>query len=226
MIKLFNKIIAILILLNVVSCGRYMSSPRIGFFNMSDDYVYEINGRWNGYYVNGYDKLSPGGTPSLSFNVKYPSHFFGPVHLQFRNAKGELITKDFAFTKDRLPNTRYHNFDNVYIFFTQNGMEILTDKEGRSKKHPQHLKEIENNLQRTAKFGREYDIACSKGSATSIYTIRELPLSQSECRAKMPIYRPENMARINQYRKLYDAYEAKKTEAAREYKEKKAKENI
>ena len=214
--NLLKKFLFIALFVNVVACGRYMSSPGIWFFNMSDDYIYTVRGNWSGYYVLGNTELPPGDSPSQNLILKNQSDIFGPVHLQFKNAKGELIQKDFTFTKDQLPDTKYHNFDHIYIFLTQDGFEIFTRGRGEEKSE-----EILEKRRKVTQLGREHDIVCSKGPITSL-TIASTNkrLSINECKKLMPIYKPENMPRINQYRKLYDAYEAQRLENVRQRKEK------
>ncbi len=155
--KLFPITLLIIFMINVASCKSYESSPSIWYFNMSDDYINNIEVNWNGYYFPKIDNY-PGQSASFNFDFSHSSEFFGPVHLQWQNAKGELIKKDFIFTKDQLPNTKHHDFDNVYIFLRQDGMELFTQgqKEQRSQ-------EIIERRKKVVKFGQEFKKLCPNG---------------------------------------------------------------
>jgi hypothetical protein len=202
---LLRKVLFVLFCLNIFSCGRYMSSPSIWFFNMSDDYIYSTNGVWNGYFVLGGSELEPGDIPSENLILKHQSDIFGPVRLQFTNAKGELITKDFIFTKDQLPNSRYHNFDNIYIFLTQNGVELFTQGQKESES-----KAVSENWYKTKQLSRDFSTIC--------------PHNRYNCHDLMPIYKPSNMPKINQARKIYEEQEKQRLKNIEEYHKRKAKE--
>ncbi len=214
--NLLSKILFIAIFLNIISCATYESSPSIWFFNMSDDYIYEVGGKWNGQRILGQHHMNPGDIPSENLIVKHPSDFFGPVHIEFTNAKGKLITNDFTFTKDKLPDTRHHNFDHVYIFLTQEGMEIYPRGQKEDKSDIVH-----ENWQQVLKLTREYDAVCTEEPITKLSQVH----GHNDCKKYMPIYQPSNMAKLNQYRKLYDAYEKQRLENVRKYREKKDQQN-
>jgi len=157
--RTYLKIVLLFLSLNLSGCCcRYMSSPAIWMFNLSDNFIYDVRGDWNGYGIRATDELSPGGPPSFSFNVKYQSDIFGPVKLTWKNAKGEIIIKEFEFKKHQLPNTRHHNLDHIYLFFTQDDLEIFT--EGRGQQEPQEVKE---RWQKAKEFSKEFRKKCPQG---------------------------------------------------------------
>lgn len=208
-------ILSIIFMTNIASCASYESSPAISFFNISDDYVYKVRGNWSGYYVLGNSQLIPGDSPSLNLVISNASDFFGPVHLEWTNAKGELIKKDFTFTKDQLPNTKHHNFDHVYIFLTQDAMELFTRGQ-REKDSP----EIQERKVKARQLSREYNAVCREKPITSLAEIWG-SIGGDECKKFMPIYQKSNMAKLTRYRNLYDKDEAQRLENIRKYHEQK-----
>ena len=141
------KILLSLLVLNITACVQ-PSSPAIGFVNLSNDYIRNIEGDWNGYYLHGATNLIPGGTSSQNFNVESKSHIFGPVWLKWENAAGKKFRKDFVFKKEELPTyvksdrerarikrEHYKNSDTILgdktyarvnFYFTQDGVEYIT----------------------------------------------------------------------------------------------------
>ncbi len=235
------KILSIIFMMNIVSCKTYESSPAIWLFNMSDDYITYVRGNWNGMRMAGheagdYSPLIPGAGGSENLIVSDPSQIFGPVHLQWYNAKGVLIQKDFTFTKDQLPNTKHHNFDHIYIFLTQDDMELFS--RGQGKPSPRQ-KEMDKMRKKVKQLQREYKITCSKGTLKtsfaealknpnqSIAELKQKPMTLAECKKMMPIYQPKNIPRIEMLRKLEEAYELEKLEyGKRLLKEKNERESV
>ena len=155
-----NKIILIfIIILNflISSCALYPPrSPAIYFSNVSNDYIRNVKGNLNGYYLHDQTRLIPSKGASQIFNVESKKDIFGPVHLEWENASGKKFTKDFIFTKEELPTylkseweisrmkkqykkniraartvedlnkLRNPTYFYVNFYFTQNGIEYFT----------------------------------------------------------------------------------------------------
>lgn len=172
--NLFKKslpLLSILILTNLVfSCSHPVSSPAIGMFNLSDNYIKNIEGTWNGESLVGHmNVMEPGNNGSENFILKHPSDLFGPVHLEWENSSGQKIVKEFVFKKEQLPN--FHNyrgsnpnhkfgrttFDNIYLFFGQNDVEIFVERDGGDE--PQEVKE---KWKQANKFNDEYRKICPR----------------------------------------------------------------
>ncbi len=134
--RIFLTLFFLIGLLAINSCVRDELSPSINFRNSSSDggVVRNMEVIWNGYALlkeSGPDTVCRGGG-GQSFNLKKRSDFFGPVHAEWENAKGQKIAKDFIFKKEDFPSfAKGAKFDNfkypqVYLFFTQSDVEYYT----------------------------------------------------------------------------------------------------
>ena len=134
-----KKVLITILFLCLTSCGPIMS-PAIKFKNSSksNEVVRNMKVNWNGYHllkVSG--PVSTCGTSEQNFNLNNPSDFFGPVHIEWENAKGKKLTKDFIFKKEDLPNFKRYGpyiYHYVALYFTQNGLEYYTSSNPDIKK--------------------------------------------------------------------------------------------
>ena len=60
---------------------------------------------------------------------------FGPVHIQFQNAKGEIIKKDFIFKNENLPKDY-----SIEMFFSQNDVEVFVGRRDIKEIHERNKK--------------------------------------------------------------------------------------
>ena len=133
----------LLVTLFVGSCSAVVSSPSVRLENSSSDgsKIRNIKVIWNGYHLlkesGPYNVCNRGG--GQSFGLKKTSDFFGLVHAEWQNAKGEKISKDFKFNKSDFPSfakgEKYRPFEYPYIilFFTQSDLEYYTSDNPRIK---------------------------------------------------------------------------------------------
>jgi hypothetical protein len=146
------KIVLIVLDLALSSCVQ-PHSPAIYFDNVSNEYIRNITGDWNGYYLHGDTLLHSGQSSSKVFSVESKSHIFGPVHLEWENAKGEKFRKDFVFKKEELPTyaktfgapKNYYNY--IRFYFDQDGVEYYTSD------NPD-IEKIEKEMQRVSEKSR------------------------------------------------------------------------
>ncbi len=155
--KILPKTLLVLFVLQSASCSGYKSSPRIWIFNFSDNYIKNAGGSWNGNRVLTLDKITPGGAPSQNLILKHQSDFFGPVCIEWENAAGQKIVKEFDFKKEQLPPTKNHNFDHVFIFLTQDDLKLIA--RGQMEEESEELK---NMWKQANKFSDDYQKICPK----------------------------------------------------------------
>lgn len=183
--KILAKILLILLVVQVASCSGPVSSPRIWIFNSSDNYIRNIRGDWNVNRLLALDEITPGGAPSQNFYLKRTittellgktkSQLFGPIRLEWENAEGKKIVKNFEITKEQLPyyynyqgSNSYHRkfgrttFDNVYFFLTQDDAEMFVEPDGTE------LKEVKDKWKQANKFSDDYQKICPKRYGCSI----------------------------------------------------------
>jgi len=129
-------------LLTTSSCSSApTSSPAIRFNNSSPsgEIIKKINVTWNGAKLLSRtgDFTNCGGGGHQSFNIYQESDFFGPVHVEWENASGKKLTKDFIFKKEDLPSYKYRHQAHVYsyvtLYFTQSDVEYYTSDNPRIK---------------------------------------------------------------------------------------------
>jgi hypothetical protein len=130
-----RKILALLLFLvfglSVASCAA-KSTPAIVYENSSYGgvIVKNIKVDWGNVYPLGASSLNFCGTQYSAYDIEKDSDFFGPVHIEWENANGKKLTKDFTFTKDQLPSMRKRNRADTHVFvrlyFTQDDVHILT----------------------------------------------------------------------------------------------------
>jgi hypothetical protein len=71
--------------------------------------------------------LNPGDSRSQSFYLKENSDFFGLITMSWENASGEMVKKEFHFTKQNLPSmldSTTYNY--VQIYLDQDDLEIVS----------------------------------------------------------------------------------------------------
>ena len=171
--KILAKTLLILVVAQIASCSGPVSSPRIWIFNSSDNYIRNIGGNWNAERLMGDMDLTPGGHYSQNFYLKRTittellgktkSQLFGPINLEWENAEGKKIVKNFTITKEQLPyyynyqgSASYHKFgrttfDNVYFFLTQDDAEMFVEPDGVE------LKEVKNMWKQANKFSDDFN---------------------------------------------------------------------
>lgn len=151
-------------------------SPAVEVKNASDDgsLVRNVKIVWNGYHL--LDIPGPmnrcGGGLEQNFNIRGESDLFGPVHVEWQNAKGETLTKDFTFTKKDFPTfTRkgHYVYHYVVLYFTQSDVEYYTSD------NP-HIEEIRKEK---AADWRIADGKCVRECSQEYVKAR--PLSRSRC---------------------------------------------
>lgn len=142
------------------SCKIVSVSPTVIYRNSSPDggEVRNVQVVWNGYYLlkesGPLTLCGSGGGQDFGING-LQSNFFGPVHAEWENSKGEKISKDFVIKKEDFPGY-WKNLAYVMLFFTQTDVEYYTSDNPR-------LKEIEREKRGnwTIKwFEKEYTHKC------------------------------------------------------------------
>jgi hypothetical protein len=130
--KIYPQIL-LLLLVCLTSCGGYVSSPAIDFENSSakGEIVRNIKVLWNGYKLLGSSEVGRCATHEQNFALRRQSDFFGPVHIEWENAKGKKLIKDIIFTKKDFPTFKRsqfgpHVYHYVVLYFTQEDVEIYT----------------------------------------------------------------------------------------------------
>lgn len=129
--------LAFIAIVGLISCKTFYDSPMVSFNNFSSDgsIIKNIKVIWNGYHLleGTYPMVVCGGGGGQNFALRNKSDLFGPVHVEWKNAKGEKITKDFIFKKSDLTSYPYY-LSHIYLFFTQNDVEYYTSDNPNIKK--------------------------------------------------------------------------------------------
>ncbi len=131
-----KKIFLVLLLLQICSCKFVSATPNIIYVNVSPDgsIIKNIKPIWNGYHFwasSGPFTVCSGVGGGQSFIIKgFGSDFFGPVHIEWENAKGEKVTKDFVITKKDFPGYK-NNLSEIVLAFTQADVEYYTSDGSR-----------------------------------------------------------------------------------------------
>lgn len=118
------------------SCASAYLSPDVKYRNSTSDgsEIKNIKVIWNGHPLlersGPYNLCRSGG--GQSFALRKKSDLFGPVHTEWENAKGEIITKDFIFKKEDLTSNPYY-LSSIILFFTQSDVEYYTSDNPRIK---------------------------------------------------------------------------------------------
>lgn len=154
-----------LVVVNTNACSVYKISPSISFRNYSEDYIYHLKGHWNGYRLVQLDDnqypLPPGSSGMESFTLRKKSDLFGPVHIEWQNAKKEKIVKEFIFTKEQMPNFSYEKNGHISFYLTQNDLIMFVRQHGseRGEEELKVLKKIgqfeRNHLKKKCEDGYE-----------------------------------------------------------------------
>lgn len=104
-------------------------SPAMTYKNFSEngETVKNVKVIWSGTHLRTGD-MGRCSDRSEIFGVYKYSDFFGHVHAEWENAKGEKLTKDFVFKKEDLPSykTRYKRGVYVILYFSQTDLEYYT----------------------------------------------------------------------------------------------------
>ena len=101
----FKIITIIAALVYLSSCAKTVYAPAINFENNSHSYspIKNVKVIWNGLRLIEESDLDVCRSSKHSIYLDEISSFFGPVHVEWENAKGEKFIKDFIFKKDDLP---------------------------------------------------------------------------------------------------------------------------
>lgn len=132
----FKIITIIAALVYLSSCAKTVYAPAINFENNSHSYspIKNVKVIWNGLRLIEESDLDVCRSSKHSIYLDEISSFFGPVHVEWENAKGEKFIKDFIFKKDDLPNIGKSKMPNeanyhgryVRLYFDQNNFEYYT----------------------------------------------------------------------------------------------------
>ena len=159
------RILVFLALINLInSCSSRVSSPWISVTNQSNNYIRNIKGSWNGYGFGGWLERAPGNSASENFILEKKSDIYGLVHIEWENAEGGKIVKEFTFTKEMFPDFRIDHrckthglvFGHIYFFLTQEDIKMLIDPTGKGSE------EIKKERQIAVKFTNDFIKNCPK----------------------------------------------------------------
>jgi hypothetical protein len=121
-----QKFFVFILLLIATSCV-FSRSPLIHFNNLSEEVIRNIEVKWNQERMDGYpSELQPGVGVVESFPLPFKQHFFGPVDIFWENANGDQFSQKLFFSEENLPRIGRKSFDDVLIYFDQNGMWYYT----------------------------------------------------------------------------------------------------
>ncbi len=149
-----SKIFIVLTCLVLVSCGSSIESPVLYFSDASPQPVKNIECNWNGNIL-GLGALNPGDTRSHSFFISGgDSQFFGPVSINWINAKGDRVSKSFNFKKENMPSIKDKTtYNYVQLYFDQEDMEIITsdaaDLSGKVRRMDQMMNKYHDDFLRS-----------------------------------------------------------------------------
>lgn len=127
------------ILLLVVFCLSLggclpIMAPAIDYENISHGggVIKNVKVKWGKVYPLGKSEMKFCGGLSQAHWIDTASDFFGPIHIEWENAKGKKLTKDLVLTKEQLPsmrnrfNQRSKKNPTVYLYFTQDDVHLYT----------------------------------------------------------------------------------------------------
>ena len=213
----------------ISSCSARVASPGIWIVNQSDNYIRNIKFNWNGYAVTSgfYADRTPSQGGSQNFILEKKSDLFGPVHLEWEDAEGKKIVKEFEFKKEQLPyfqnnqnptkNFGRRTFDSIYFFLTQDDFKMFVKPDDNDENGPLPSKEIQDQWEITNKISRDYFTICPPAYMCKSPN-SNCPIN---CKDMLPLYQPKNMPKINKARKKYEEQEKQRLENFREYQENK-----
>jgi hypothetical protein len=115
--------------LNLGGClPKLTPSIDYGNFSYGGRAIKNVKARFNKFYPFGASELGFCATNSQSHRIDSYSDLFGPVHIEWENAKGEKLTKDLMFTKEQLPSIKSRKpfLSSVYLYFTQSDVHLYT----------------------------------------------------------------------------------------------------
>lgn len=213
--KVLRISLSIFFIYFINSCSCRLSSPSIGITNQSDDYIYHLNGFWNGYKIGWKNReMEPGNFGSQNFTLEKRSDLFGTVHLEWENASGKTIIKEFEFKKEQFPNFSRKNRGIIELFFTQEDVKILIDPTERG------TEEIKKEKYETIKISNDLHSVCLTGF---VYPLPWFDYPNPDCKDVMPLYQLSNMLRIRKARKMREEKEKQNIKIIRKYNESKIK---
>ena len=137
-----HVIFLLIIMFYLNSCAPIMS-PAIEVKNTSADgsIIKNVKMIWNGYHLIKIPRPvdSCGGALEQNFNIRNESDFFGPVHVEWENASGQKLIKDFNFAKKDFPTFSRsmfgrHVYHYVVLYLTQTDLEYYTSDNPNIKK--------------------------------------------------------------------------------------------
>ena len=128
MVLNFKMVFCLAILTALIGCG-YDRAPGIVYNNFSKGggVVKNIKVKWNQSHLPESSSLGFCGVNANSYSINYKESF-GPIHVEWENAKGEKINKDLVLTKEKFPNIKARKafLSSVYLFFTQDDVYLYT----------------------------------------------------------------------------------------------------
>lgn len=122
--KKLSVLSLVILCLCVNGCYRnYTLAVEFGNSSSNGELVRNMKVVWNGYnLVEEVGFLSVCGSPS---QVHYIKNLFGPVSVEWKNAKGQKLSKDFIFRKEDFPNYKKDG-SYVILYFNQSDVEYYT----------------------------------------------------------------------------------------------------
>lgn len=151
--NLFMLFLVIVMLGVNTGCSKSIFSPHVVFTNASKDVLYNITGNWNGYLFSGHLKRYPGDSAGDTFLLRKKADLYGPIRLEWLNAKKEKIVKEIEFTREHLPNFNPRKRPFVNFYLTQDDLKMFVSPHGIL-----FANEEEKNLYKQAvQFQKEYE---------------------------------------------------------------------
>lgn len=127
--KKMTVLLLIITCFNISACGP-KDLPSIGYRNFSygGGVIKNVETRFNKLRPVGDLKLEFCGSSSQYFTINSYDDFFGPVHIEWENAKGKKLTKGLFLTKEQLPSIKGSKpwKSSVYLYFTQDDVHLFT----------------------------------------------------------------------------------------------------
>lgn len=174
------RVFVMLISLLLVGCSS-VESPVIYLSNASAQPIKNIECSWNGNIL-GLGALNPGDTRSQSFFISDDAKFFGPVSVQWFDAKGERVLKSFNFKKENLPSIiDKTTYNYVQLYFDQEDIEIITsdvaDLSGKVRRMEQVMNKYHDDFLRsgvTANFCANNDLnVCQNADNSGLIIVKK-----------------------------------------------------
>lgn len=152
-----NNLFKVLIIaMTLTSCSYPIYSPSVNVENASNDIIKVTKFSWNGYRLNEgyYYGYIPGQSSGQSFILQKKSHLYGPIRLEWLNAKKEKIVKEIEFTREHLPNFNRKTLASVYFYLTQDDLKMFIRNGTLDRSE-----EEDKIAKQAAKFQKEYEVA-------------------------------------------------------------------